>query len=112
MTTLAESEFDQVFVALSDPMRRRVLEALGGQRARSATALAADLPVTWRAFPKHLAVLENSRLVTSHKLGREVLYTVQPDRLVATASWMTTLASTWADRLQMLKRIAESEDTS
>jgi hypothetical protein len=34
---------------------------------------------------------------------------VRPDQLAATASWMTTLAATWTDRLQLLKRQAEGK---
>jgi len=103
------ADFDQVFVALADPTRRRLLEVLGEQHACSATALAAELPVTRQAVAKHLAVLEESRLVVSHRVGREVLYTVQPDRLVATASWMAALAATWEVRLELLRRRAEAD---
>jgi hypothetical protein len=34
---------------------------------------------------------------------------VRPDQLAATASWMTILAATWTDRLQLLKRQAEGK---
>jgi hypothetical protein len=39
--------------------------------------------------------------------GREVLFEVSPAPLTATASWMTTLADTWTERLQTLKQQAE-----
>jgi DNA-binding transcriptional ArsR family regulator len=57
---------------------------------------------------QHLAVLERSRLVDSHRAGREVLFTVRPEPLLATASWMTHLATTWDERLRLLKHQAES----
>lgn len=74
----------------------------------SASALAADLPVSRQAVAQHLLVLQQAGLVESRRAGREVLFSVCPDGLTRTASWMTTLAETWSERLQMLKRIAES----
>lgn len=97
---------DQVLLALADPTRRRLLEELEGQ-ASSATTLAAQVPVSRQAVARHLAVLRESRLVTSHRAGKEVLFTARPEQLTATAAWMTTLAATWEDRLQLLKREAE-----
>jgi DNA-binding transcriptional ArsR family regulator len=99
---------DQVFAALADPTRRQLLELLGGEAAASATTLAGQLPVTRQAVVKHLAVLQQSDLVTRHRDGREVVFTVRPERLVATASWMTSLAATWQERLQFLKQVAEA----
>ena len=102
------SDVDQVFAALADPTRRQLLELLGGQAAASATALAGRLPVSRQAVVKHLAVLQQSDLVSRHRDGREVVFTVRPERLVATASWMTTLAASWQERLQLLKQMAEA----
>jgi DNA-binding transcriptional ArsR family regulator len=99
---------DQVFAALADPTRRQLLEALG-QRPCSATTLAALVPVSRQAVARHLTVLRDSRLVTSHRAGKEVLFTVCPEELAAAASWMTTLAATWEERLDLLKRLAEGD---
>jgi DNA-binding transcriptional ArsR family regulator len=102
------SDVDQVFAALADPTRRQLLELLGGQAAASATALAGQLPVSRQAVVKHLAVLQQSDLVTRRRDGREVVFTVHPERLVATASWMASLAASWQERLQLLKQMAEA----
>lgn len=101
---------DLVFSALADPTRRQVLQALAQGRPLSASALAADLPVSRQAVAQHLLVLQQAGLVESRRAGREVLFSVCPDGLTRAASWMTTLAETWSDRLQMLKQIAESND--
>jgi len=108
MSGPAAGAVDAVFVALADPTRRELLELLGDRAAASATALASRLPVTRQAVVKHLAILEESELVTRHRAGREVVFTVRPERLVATASWMTSLAASWEERLQLLKRVAEA----
>jgi DNA-binding transcriptional ArsR family regulator len=108
MSAPAAGAVDAVFVALADPTRRQLLELLGDRAAASATALAVQLPVTRQAVVKHLAILEESELVTRRRDGREVVFTVRPERLVATASWMTSLAASWAERLQVLKQVAEA----
>jgi DNA-binding transcriptional ArsR family regulator len=97
-----------VFAALADPTRRQLLEALSRRPASTATMLAAHVPVSRQAVAKHLATLRESRLVTSHRAGKEVLFSVRPDELAATASWMTSLAAAWQQRLQRLKEAAES----
>src|SRR5262249_28012269 len=103
-----ESDVNHIFAALADPTRRRLLELLGGGPPRSATALASELPVSRQAVVKHLAVLEECRLVVSGRVGREVLFTIQPEPLVSTASWLAARAGAWQDRLRTLKRAAES----
>jgi DNA-binding transcriptional ArsR family regulator len=98
---------DRVLAALADPTRQQLLEALSRRPGCSATTLAAHVPVSRQAVAKHLAVLRESRLVTSHRAGKEVLFAVCPAELEAAASWMTTLAATWEERLSLLKQQAE-----
>lgn len=104
MTTAVD--VDRVFVALADPTRRRVLELLG-RSPTTASALAREMPVTRQGILKHLGVLRDSGLVAGVRAGREVRFHVRPESLVATASWMTSLAATWDERLALLKRQAE-----
>ena len=47
-----------------------------------------------------LAVLEDSSLVTRRRAGREVLFSVRPDGLAATAQWLTGRAGAWQERLK------------
>jgi DNA-binding transcriptional ArsR family regulator len=107
-TATATGSIDQVFAALADPTRRDLLALLGGQASASASTLAGQVPVTRQAVVKHLAVLAECELVSRHRDGRQIVFTVRPERLVATASWMTTLAASWQQRLELLKQAAEA----
>jgi DNA-binding transcriptional ArsR family regulator len=98
---------EQVFVALADPTRRRLLELLGARPPSSASALAAVLPVTRQAIVKHLTVLAECGLVHSRRAGRTVLYEVSSEPLIETAAWLQAVAASWDDRLAGLKRRAE-----
>lgn len=111
--SVSEADFDRLFAALADPTRRQVLELLGSRPTTSATALAKRLPVSRQAVTQHLTVLEDSRLVRRERVGREVLFSVETERLTAASSWLAARANAWQDRLRSLKREAESgDDTS
>jgi len=65
-----------VFKALSDPIRRRVLELLR-QRPMSAGELAEHFSVSKPAMSAHFAVLREAGLVVSKKQGKSVVYELQ-----------------------------------
>jgi len=98
---------DEVFGALADPTRRRVLDLLAAQGDGTATTLAAKLPVSRPAVVKHLAVLDRAGLVEGRRRGREVRFTVRPERLDAVAGRMADIAAEWDARLNAIKRAAE-----
>jgi DNA-binding transcriptional ArsR family regulator len=101
-------ELDELWAAVTDPTRRRLLDALLVHGEATATTLAGDLPVTRQAVAKHLAVLERAGLVESRRVGREVRYAVRPERLDAASEWLAQVAAEWDDRLGAIKRLAES----
>jgi len=97
----------EVFAALADPTRWRVLELLGQSGSGTATTLAAELPVSRVAVVKHLGVLDRAGLVSARRAGREVRYSVRPERMEDAARWMADIAAQWDARLAALKRLAE-----
>jgi DNA-binding transcriptional ArsR family regulator len=86
---------DRVFAALADARRRELLELLAREPDASAGGLAAELLVSRQAVAQHLAVLEEARLVTRRRAGRQVLFTVRPEGLTATAEWLAARAAAW-----------------
>jgi DNA-binding transcriptional ArsR family regulator len=99
---------DEPWAAVADPTRRRVLDVLLVRGEATATALAGELPVTRQAVAKQLAVLDRAGLVEGRRQGREVRYTVRTEQLVAAARSMARVAAQWDERLEAIKRIAES----
>jgi ArsR family transcriptional regulator, cadmium/lead-responsive transcriptional repressor len=99
---------DELWAAVAEPTRRRLLDALLAHGEATATTLAGDLPVTRQAVAKHLSVLERAGLVDSRRVGREVRYAVRPERLDAASEWLARVAAEWDDRLGAIKRLAES----
>jgi DNA-binding transcriptional ArsR family regulator len=85
----------RVFAALADPRRRELLELLADTPGTSAGVLAARLPVSRQAVAQHLAVLEECALVTRRRSGRQVLFSIRPEGLKATADWLLARTAAW-----------------
>jgi uncharacterized protein YndB with AHSA1/START domain/DNA-binding transcriptional ArsR family regulator len=65
---------DEVFKALADPSRRRLLDSLNARNGQSLRELCAGLDMARQSVSKHLAVLEAANLVTTVRSGREKLH--------------------------------------
>lgn len=89
---------DQVFHALANPTRRRVLERLSAGPA-TVTELAAPSGMQLPSFVQHLSVLERSRLVRSTKQGRVRTYEIAPERLRIVEDWVSARREVWEARL-------------
>ena len=99
--------FDDILAALSEPVRRQLLDAIANRGEVTATVLAMSFDISRQGIMKHLAVLERAGLVTSRRIGREVLYRIRPEYLTETAKWLAGLADRWGQRLEMIRKIAE-----
>jgi DNA-binding transcriptional ArsR family regulator len=89
--------------AISDPIRRRVLE-LVRDRELPAGELAAAFDVSRPAVSRHLRVLREAGLVQERRQGRLRLYRADLEPLAELRDW---LDSYWSGRLAALKRAAE-----
>jgi DNA-binding transcriptional ArsR family regulator len=99
---------DELWAAVADPTRQRLLDALLRRGEATATELAGELPITRQAVAKHLAVLDRAGLVEPRRQGREVRYAVQPGQLDAATRRLARVAAQWDERLARIKRLAES----
>jgi DNA-binding transcriptional ArsR family regulator len=99
---------DELWSAIADPSRRRVLDLLVSNGDVSASWLAGHVPFSRQAVSKHLVVLERAGLVSRRKQGREVLYQVEAGRLDQAIRAMAQLAAQWDRRLAAIKGLAEA----
>jgi DNA-binding transcriptional ArsR family regulator len=105
---MSEVGDEQLWAAAAEPGRRRLLDVLLAHGEATPTILAKELPFTRQAVSKHLAILLDAGVVTQRRDGREVRYSVRPERLEAAAQAMTAAATRWNARLAEIKRIAEA----
>jgi DNA-binding transcriptional ArsR family regulator len=99
---------DELWSAIGDPTRRRLLDLLLADGGGTATSLAQALPVTRQAVAKHLGVLDRTGLVRAAPAGREKRYRVDDEQLARAAAQLASVGSAWDARLQRIKRIAEA----
>lgn len=72
------NDVDAVFKALSDLSRRQLLDRLFAQNGQTLGELCRQMDMTRQAVSKHLAVLEEARLVGTVRRGREKLHYLNP----------------------------------
>lgn len=88
---------DDVFYALSNTTRRKVLEQLAAGPA-TVSELAAPFDMKLPSFVQHLSVLERSRLVKSKKAGRVRTYELAPERFKVAEDWLSARRREWEAR--------------
>ncbi|HEY4320087.1 MAG TPA: metalloregulator ArsR/SmtB family transcription factor [Gemmatimonadales bacterium] len=89
---------DHVFQALASPTRRKVLEHLAAGPA-TVSELAAPFDMKLPSFVQHLAMLEQSGLVSSKKTGRVRTYAIAPQRFKVAEAWLAEQRKLWEARL-------------
>jgi DNA-binding transcriptional ArsR family regulator len=99
---------DDLWSAIGDPTRRRMLDMLLDEGAGTATTLSERLPVTRQAVSKHLVVLDRVGLVHVTPAGRERRYQVDEAQLARAVAQLADVGATWDARLRRIKRIAEA----
>ena len=103
---------DDLWSAIGDPTRRRLLDLLLSAGDGTATSLGQQLPVSRQAVAKHLSVLDRVGLVRATPAGREKRYRVDDDQLARAVAQLSSVGSAWDARLQRIKRIAEAVQRS
>jgi len=99
---------DDLWSAVGDPTRRRMLDLLLSGGAGTATSLSEQLPVTRQAVAKHLGVLDRVGLVHATPYGREKRYEVDDEQFGRAVDQLAAVGAAWDARLNRIKRIAES----
>src|ERR1700759_5084258 len=101
---------DEVFKALADPNRRRLLDSLNARGGQSLRELCTGLAMARQSVSKHLAVLEGANLVTTTWRGREKLHYLNAEPINAIADrWINQYDRARVQTLADLKTALETE---
>ena len=96
-----------VFSALGDRTRLRIVTALSKKGPQSLTRIAQGTEVTRQAVAKHLKVLEQARLVTSTRRGRETIFELATDPLDDAHRALDLISQRWDSALERLRKAVE-----
>ena len=107
MRTAVDGIDDELWSAIGDPTRRRVLDLLLTRGGGTATSLSDQLPVSRQAVAKHLGILDRTGLVHGVTAGRERRYEISEAQFAQAIAQLNAVGTAWDSRLARLKRIAE-----
>lgn len=81
---------NEVFKALSDPTRRRILEMLK-ERSRSAGEIAEAFTLGKPAISHHLSILKEAELVDAEREGQSIIYSLNTTVFQDIVAWALDL---------------------
>jgi uncharacterized protein YndB with AHSA1/START domain/DNA-binding transcriptional ArsR family regulator len=100
---------DEVFRALADPGRRRLLDSLQRTNGQTLRELCGELDMTRQSVSKHLAILETAELITTTWRGREKLHHLNTAPIAAiTDRWISRYHQPHTHALNDLKTTLEN----
>ncbi len=105
-----EAMLDQVFFALSDPVRRAILLRLG-DTVLLVSELAAPFNISLQAVSRHIQVLVRAGLVRQERSGRISRCTLNAGPIFAAAVWLSRYSKYWQQQFDLLAAsLLEIED--
>ena len=96
-----QDRLDAVFFALSDPVRRQILERLDGQ-ALLVSELAAPFAISLQAVSRHIQVLVRAGLIQQERSGRISRCSLDAGPLLDAAVWMNRYSKYWQQQFDVL----------
>src|SRR5215472_16045306 len=96
-----EGRLDALFFALSDPVRRKILERLDGQ-ALLVSELASPFDISLQAVSRHIQVLVRAGLIQQERSGRISRCSLDAGPLLDAAVWMNRYSKYWQQQFDML----------
>jgi DNA-binding transcriptional ArsR family regulator len=98
-----------VYVAIADPTRRKLLRKLAEEEELPLYKLTAQFQMGRTAVSKHLTILKEVGLVLDRKVGRETRYRINATPLREVKDWVSFYEKFWTDNVAILKNLLEEE---
>jgi len=104
-----DSSRHDVFQAIADPTRRKLLKLLANNELPIST-ITEQFPISRTAVNKHLKVLLDAGLVSNYRVGRESRFKLNPHPLIELKDWLAFFEQYWDEKLLALKELVEKND--
>ena len=98
---LESDRLDMVFAALSDPVRRAILDRLDGADLL-VSEIAAPFDISLQAVSKHIQVLVRAGLVTQKRSGRISRCRLDAGPILGAAIWLNRYSKYWQQQFDLL----------
>jgi len=103
---IAEEQLDRVFFALSDPVRRAILERLD-KESLLVSELAQPFAISLQAVSRHIRVLVLAGLVRQERTGRISRCSLEAGPILAAAVWINRYSKYWQGQFDLLAAALE-----
>lgn len=104
------NQLRDVFDAIADPTRRRLIRLLAGAKEIPLHELTAQFEMGRTAVSKHLTILKEAGLVQDRKVGRETRYRLNATPLREIQDWVAFYSQFWSTNLLRLNQLLEEEE--
>ncbi|MEY2609272.1 MAG: hypothetical protein QOH31_7169 [Verrucomicrobiota bacterium] len=105
---LPAASLDEIFAALSDPTRRRILDLLA-RAELCVTDLAKPFSISLPAISKHLRVLERAGLIKRERDGRVHRLRLEAKPMRDAAAWIERYRGFWEGQFDALADYLEKQ---
>lgn len=99
----------QVFSALADTTRQRIVELLAAQGQLPVARIKERFHISSPAISQHLKVLREARLVRAEVHAQQRLYSLDPTGVDEIEKWVAELHRHWSERFDALDDLLKSE---
>ncbi len=98
-----------IFNALADPTRRKIMELLANSGPLTATDICNRFQQSSPAISQHLKALREAGLVLVEKQAQQRIYRIDPQAMLELEAWTKGLRQVWSERFDALDMVLETE---
>lgn len=109
MKRWGESQVRDVYDAVADPTRRKLLRMLTDVDELPLHEITVHFQMGRTAVSKHLAILKDADLVIARKVGRETRYRLNATPLKEIQDWVSFYEGFWKERMVKLNLLLEEK---
>lgn len=104
------NQLRDVFDAIADPTRRRLISLLAEIDELPLHELTAQFQMGRTAVSKHLTILKEAGLVLDRKIGRETRFRLNAAPLKEINDWVAFYSKFWSMNMKRLNQLLEEEE--
>lgn len=104
------NENRDVFDAVADPTRRRLIRLLSEAEELPLHELTPHFQMGRTAVSKHLTILKEAGLVVDRKVGRETRFRLNASPLQEIQDWVAYYTQFWSTNMLRLKQLLEEKE--
>ncbi|MCC3374721.1 helix-turn-helix transcriptional regulator [Cohnella sp. REN36] len=100
---------NDIFSALADPTRRRILDMLADIEELPASQIHEQFQVSPQAISKHLKILLEAKLIIVEKRAQQRMYRINTSTMLAFEDWSRNMRQRWSRRLDTFEAVMKAE---